>query len=58
MGISRGLSRGDGRASREPMKEHESVLVFSPDRWTYNGQMQERTGGGNSRAKYKFNYTT
>lgn len=31
---------------REPMKEHESVLVFSPGRWTYNKQMQKRSGGG------------
>jgi site-specific DNA-methyltransferase (adenine-specific) len=28
---------------REPMKEHESVLVFSPGKWTYNKQMQERS---------------
>lgn len=28
---------------REPMKEHESVLVFSRGKWTYNKQMQERT---------------
>lgn len=33
---------------REPMKEHELVLIFSPGRWTYNKQMQERTGGGSS----------
>jgi site-specific DNA-methyltransferase (adenine-specific) len=31
---------------REPFKEHESILVFSNGRWTYNKQMQERTGGG------------
>jgi site-specific DNA-methyltransferase (adenine-specific) len=31
---------------REPMKEHESVLVFAKSKWTYNKQMQERTGGG------------
>src|SRR6476660_9892953 len=31
---------------REPMKEHESVLVFSRGGWTYNKQMQNRTGGG------------
>ena len=29
---------------REPMKEHESVLIFSKGKWTYNKQMQERTG--------------
>lgn len=33
-------------ARREPMKEHESVIVFSRGGWTYNRQMQERTGGG------------
>lgn len=33
-------------AKREPMKEHESVLVFSPGRWTYHRQMQSRSGGG------------
>jgi site-specific DNA-methyltransferase (adenine-specific) len=32
--------------AREPMKEHESLLVFSKGKWTYNRQMQERTGGG------------
>jgi site-specific DNA-methyltransferase (adenine-specific) len=31
---------------REPFKEHESVLVFSEGKWTYNKQMQPRTGGG------------
>ena len=34
------------------MKEHESVLVFSEGNWTYNKQMQERTGGGLERSKY------
>jgi len=33
-------------AKREPMKEHESALVFSVGKWTFNQQMQERTGGG------------
>ena len=28
---------------REPFKEHESVLIFSNGKWTYNKQMQERT---------------
>lgn len=37
---------------REPMKEHESVLVFSKGKWTYNKQMQERTGSGGDRVKY------
>lgn len=31
---------------REPMKEHEVVLVFSQGKWVYNKQMQSRTGGG------------
>lgn len=41
-------NRGSNFANtvREPMKEHESVLVFSRGKWVYNKQMQERTGGG------------
>jgi len=39
---------------REPFKEHESVLVFSKGGWTYNKQMQERTGAGLSRVQYQF----
>ena len=31
---------------REPMKEHESLIVFSNGGWTFNRQMQERSGGG------------
>ena len=47
-------NRGSNFANtvREPMKEHESVLVFSKGGWTYNKQMQPRTGGGLSRSKY------
>lgn len=30
---------------REPMKEHESVLVFADAAWTYNKQMRERAPG-------------
>ena len=47
-------NRGSNFANtvREPMKEHESVLIFSNGKWTYNKQMQERTGGGSARAKY------
>lgn len=47
-------NRGSNFANtvREPMKEHESVLVFAPGKWTYNRQMQERTGGGADRVKY------
>jgi site-specific DNA-methyltransferase (adenine-specific) len=41
-------NRGSNFANtvREPFKEHESVLFFSRGKWTYNKQMQERTGGG------------
>jgi site-specific DNA-methyltransferase (adenine-specific) len=47
-------NRGSNFANtvREPMKEHESVLVFSPGKWTYNKQMQDRTGGGAARVDY------
>lgn len=40
---------------REPFKEHETVQIFSKGKWTYNRQMQERTGGGADRVKYAFN---
>ncbi len=43
---------------REPMKEHESVLIFSPGNWTYNKQMQERAESGKSRAKYTVEFTS
>jgi len=47
-------NRGSNFANtvREPMKEHESVLVFAFGKWTYNKQMQERTGSGRDRVKY------
>lgn len=50
-------NRGSNFANtvREPMKEHESILMFSRGKWTYNKQMQERTGGGASRVAYEFN---
>ena len=53
-------NRGSNFANtvREPMKEHESVLVFSLGKWTYNKQMQERTGGGKSRVQYDFDFQT
>lgn len=53
-------NRGSNFANtvREPMKEHESVLIFSRGKWTYNKQMQERTGGGLSRVQYDFNKVT
>lgn len=43
---------------REPMKEHEVVLVFARDKWTYNRQMQERTGGGAARVKTPVKFET
>jgi site-specific DNA-methyltransferase (adenine-specific) len=43
---------------REPMKEHESVLVFSAGKWTYNKQMQPRTGGGTARVKTPVKFET
>lgn len=53
-------NRGSNFANtvREPMKEHESVLIFSRGKWTYNKQMQERTGGGADRVNYGFNFRT
>ena len=53
-------NRGSNFANtvREPMKEHESALIFSRGKWTYNKQMQERTGGGASRVEYDFNFRT
>jgi site-specific DNA-methyltransferase (adenine-specific) len=51
-------NRGSNFANtvREPMKEHESVLIFSKGKWTYNKQMQERTGGGLSRTQYNVKF--
>jgi site-specific DNA-methyltransferase (adenine-specific) len=47
-------NRGSNFANtvREPMKEHETVLMFSQGKWTYNKQMQERTGAGAARVEY------
>jgi site-specific DNA-methyltransferase (adenine-specific) len=47
-------NRGSNFANtvREPMKEHECVIVFSNGGWTYNPQMQERASGGLSRVQY------
>ena len=39
------------QVKREPMKEHESVLVFSRGKWTYNQQRQVRSEGGAKMAK-------
>ncbi len=53
-------NRGSNFANtvREPMKEHEEVLVFSKGKWTYNKQMQPRTGGGAERVKYNVKFET
>lgn len=53
-------NRGSNFANtvREPMKEHEEILIFSRGKWTYNKQMQERTGGGLDRAKYNVSWRT
>jgi site-specific DNA-methyltransferase (adenine-specific) len=53
-------NRGSNFANtvREPMKEHEVVLVFSRGKWVYNKQMQLRTGSGLDRVKYDFNSVT
>lgn len=53
-------NRGSNFANtvREPFKEHEQVLIFSNGKWTYNKQMQERTGGGLDRVNYKFTCRT
>ncbi len=53
-------NRGSNFANtvREPMKEHEHVLVFARSPWTYNKQMQERTGGGLSRVQYNVAFKT
>jgi len=40
---------------REPFKEHETIQIFSRGKWIYNKQMQERTGTGGDRIKYKLN---
>lgn len=51
-------NRGSNFANtvREPMKEHEQVLIFSKGKWTYNKQMQERTGAGVDRVKYNVKF--
>lgn len=40
---------------REPFKEHESVLVFSNGKWTYNKQMQDRIGSHFGKARKEQN---
>ena len=53
-------NRGSNFANtvREPMKEHESIIIFSNGKWTYNKQMQERTGAGLDRIKYNVKFET
>jgi site-specific DNA-methyltransferase (adenine-specific) len=53
-------NRGSNFANtvREPMKEHESVLVFANKKWTYNKQMEQRKGSGADRVKYIVNPST
>jgi site-specific DNA-methyltransferase (adenine-specific) len=50
-------NRGSNFANtiREPFKEHETIQVFSRGKWTYNKQMQPRTGSGLDRVQYAFN---
>jgi len=45
---------------REPMKEHETILIFSKGKWVYNKQMESRTDSGLKRSKspYKWKLTT
>lgn len=43
---------------REPMKEHESILVFTSAKWTYNRQMQERAPSGATRVKTPVRFET
>ena len=40
-----------GTVQRQPMKEHESVVVFSWGRYHYNPQMQERAASGLARVR-------
>lgn len=40
-----------GSVKRQPMKEHESVLIFAWGRYYYEPQMQERSGGGLDRVR-------
>lgn len=42
----------------QPMKEHESVVVFAHPKSTYNPIMQERSGGGLARVQTVVNYET
>lgn len=44
-----------GSAKYQPMKEHESVLVFGSGSVKYNPIKENRKGSGGDRVKYKFN---
>lgn len=47
-----------GTVKWQPMKEHESILVFSKKTPPYIPQMQERAPSGLARTKYQQNYNT
>lgn len=47
-----------GTVKFNPMKEHESVIVFSAGRATYNPIMEDRAASGLSRVKSVVNYNT
>lgn len=47
-----------GSVRWQPMKEHESVLIFSKGKSTYNPIMEERAESGLSRVKTAVNYST
>lgn len=47
-----------GTVKWQPMKEHESVLVFASKSPHYSPQMQERAPSGLARTKYQQNYDT
>ena len=53
-------NRGSNFANtvREPMKEHEHILIFSKGKWTYNKQMQPRAESGLARVKYDVNWNS
>ena len=53
-------NRGSNFANtvREPMKEHEEIIVFSKGKWTYNRQMEERAENGKARAKYTVEFNS
>lgn len=42
-------------AKRQPMKEHEQILVFSNGKYTYNRIFEERSELGKQRYKYGYN---